>query len=340
MLFQEKNGSNNNEMSQTEMASIENLKTALRGFELSCEFKNFPLTFVNALRRILLSSIPTVVVNDVEILKNTSQLPHEMLKHRVKMLPINVLPSDSSTIKDAKIELRVFPDPSENVRTLTTNDFVFESGREDLILKDRDLKTPLLFLRLRQNEEVHLKANLGIAVEGVSHLCNVSTSWHVDPERMKNDRKIWIEKGLDPREFDNFEYQKSYAVNEKNDPYWFDMSLESKGVMQTKDVLNLAVAILRKNVSDFMKEALDNIRRSEEKDTYVISVVNGGHTIGGLFQEVLYGDMNVRYVGYDIRHPLKTDMDIPLVTDKTPESVLKNARDSIEEYCKVLEKAL
>ena len=340
MLFQEKNGSNNNEMSQTEMASIENLKTALRGFELSCEFKNFPLTFVNALRRILLSSIPTVVVNDVEILKNTSQLPHEMLKHRVKMLPINVLPSDSSTIKDAKIELRVFPDPSENVRTLTTNDFVFESGREDLILKDRDLKTPLLFLRLRQNEEVHLKANLGIAVEGVSHLCNVSTSWHVDPERMKNDRKIWVEKGLDPREFDNFEYQKSYAVNEKNDPYWFDMSLESKGVMQTKDVLNLAVAILRKNVSDFMKEALDNIRRSEEKDTYVISVVNGGHTIGGLFQEVLYGDMNVRYVGYDIRHPLKTDMDIPLVTDKTPESVLKNARDSIEEYCKVLEKAL
>jgi len=340
VLFQEKNGSNNNEMSQTEMASIENLKTALRGFELSCEFKNFPLTFVNALRRILLSSIPTVVVNDVEILKNTSQLPHEMLKHRVKMLPINVLPSDSSTIKDAKIELRVFPDPSENVRTLTTNDFVFESGREDLILKDRDLKTPLLFLRLRQNEEVHLKANLGIAVEGVSHLCNVSTSWHVDPERMKNDRKIWVEKGLDPREFDNFEYQKSYAVNEKNDPYWFDMSLESKGVMQTKDVLNLAVAILRKNVSDFMKEALDNIRRSEEKDTYVISVVNGGHTIGGLFQEVLYGDMNVRYVGYDIRHPLKTDMDIPLVTDKTPESVLKNARDSIEEYCKVLEKAL
>jgi DNA-directed RNA polymerase subunit L len=157
---------------------------------------------------------------------------------------------------------------------------------------------------------------------------------------MKNDRKIWVEKGLDPREFDNFEYQKSYAVNEKNDPYWFDMSLESKGVMQTKDVLNLAVAILRKNVSDFMKEALDNIRRSEEKDTYVISVVNGGHTIGGLFQEVLYGDMNVRYVGYDIRHPLKTDMDIPLVTDKTPESVLKNARDSIEEYCKVLEKAL
>jgi len=327
-------------MSQIEMASIENLKTTTRGFELSCEFKSFPLTFVNALRRILLSTVPTVVVNEVEILKNTSQLPHEMLKHRVKMLPINVSPSDSATIKDAKIELRMLPDPAEGVRTVTTNDFVVESGREELILKDRDLGTPLLFLRLRQNEEVHLKANLGVAVEGVSHLCNVSTSWHVDPERMKNDRKIWVEKGLDPREFDNFEYQKSYAINEKGEPYWFDMSLESKGVLQAKDVLKLSVAILRKNVTDFMKEALDSIRRSEEKDTYVISVANGGHTIGGLFQELLYSDMNVKYVGYDIRHPLKTDMDIPLVTDKTPESVLKSAKESIEEYCKLVEKAL
>jgi DNA-directed RNA polymerase subunit L len=331
-------------MSQTEMASIENLKTSLRGFELSCEFKNFPLTFVNALRRILLSSIPTVVVNEVEIIKNTSQLPYEMLKHRVKMLPINVLPSDSSTIKDGTLELDIKPDSSENVRTITTDDFTYESANgtksSDLILKDRDLKSPLLFLRLRQNEEVHLKANLGLGIEGVSQLCNVSTSWHVDPERMKNDRKVWVEKGLDAREFDNFEYQKSYAINENGDPYWFDMSLESKGVMQTKDVLKLALAILQKKLSDFMKEALDNIRRSEEKDTYVISVTTGGHTIGGLCQEVLYSDKNVQYVSYDIRHPLKVDMELPLVTGKTPESLLKTAKETIEEYCKVVEKAL
>jgi DNA-directed RNA polymerase alpha subunit len=327
-------------MSGIEMASIENLKTSNKGFELSCEYKNFPLTFVNAIRRILLSSIPTVVVNDVEILKNTSQLPHEMLKHRVKMLPINVSPSESSVIKDTKIEIRVFPDTAEEIRTITTDDFAIESSRQGIILKDRDLDTPLLFLRLRQNEELHIKANLTLATEGVSQLCNVSTSWHVDPERMKNDRKIWIEKGLDAREFDNFEYQKSYAVNEKNEPYWFDMSIESKGVMKTSDVLRMALVILRKNVTDFMKEALDNIRRSEDKDTYVISVTSGGHTIGGLFQEILYSDMNVKYVGYDIRHPLKSDMDIPLVTDKSPESVLKSAKELIEEYCKIVEKAL
>ena len=108
MPFQEKNGSNNNEMAEHQMASIENLKTSNRGFELSCDFVNFPISFVNALRRILLSNIPTVATQNIEIITNTTQLPHEMLKHRVEMLPINVLPSDSATIKDAKIELKTF----------------------------------------------------------------------------------------------------------------------------------------------------------------------------------------------------------------------------------------
>ena len=58
------------------------------GYEYHCEFKHAPVSFVNSIRRILLSDIPTVVVRDVEILENTSQIPHEMLKHRVEMLPV------------------------------------------------------------------------------------------------------------------------------------------------------------------------------------------------------------------------------------------------------------
>jgi DNA-directed RNA polymerase alpha subunit len=68
MSFKEKNGLNNNEMSQNTMASIEKVKTSNRGFELSYELRNFPVTFVNAIRRLVLSSIPTVVIRDVQIL--------------------------------------------------------------------------------------------------------------------------------------------------------------------------------------------------------------------------------------------------------------------------------
>ena len=78
-------------------SNMENMKISNRGFELSCELKNVPVAFVNAIRRILLSAIPTVVIRDIQILDNTTQMPHEMLKHRVEMLPINVSPDDATT---------------------------------------------------------------------------------------------------------------------------------------------------------------------------------------------------------------------------------------------------
>jgi DNA-directed RNA polymerase alpha subunit len=127
------------------MASVENIKVSNHGFELGCELRNFPVSFVNGLRRILIGNIPTVVVRDVKIIENTTQLPHEMLKHRMEMLPIKVAPTDSTTIKDAKIRIRIFPD-TENVetRTITTDDFVVDSANPNIIMKDRDLDTPCL----------------------------------------------------------------------------------------------------------------------------------------------------------------------------------------------------
>jgi len=324
-----------------QMASIENFKTSNRGFELSCEFVNFPISMVNALRRILLSNIPTVAIQNVEIVTNTSQLPHEMLKHRAEMLPVNVLPSESAIIKDTKVELRIFPDASDEARYITTDDFAIESSRSGILMRDRDIDEPMLFLRLRKGEEVYLKASLGVINETkhVGQICNASTWWKVDPEKAKAERKTFVEAGNDAREFDNFLIQKCFYTNEKGEPYWICMSIESIGVMSAKNCLKIAIDILRKKVNDYVTDALQNIRREQDK-TYSILTKHGGHTIGGLFQQVIYNDKNTNYVSYDITHPLKPDLKIQFCTDKSPESVLKTAKDSIEEYCNILEKVL
>ena len=80
------------------MSEINEVHESNRGYFYSCILKNFPVAFVNAIRRILLSEIPTVVLTDIRILENTTQLPHEMLKHRFSMLPINIHPSEVSLI--------------------------------------------------------------------------------------------------------------------------------------------------------------------------------------------------------------------------------------------------
>lgn len=323
------------------MATVENIKTSKKGFELSCEFKNFPVSFVNAIRRILIGQLPTVVIRDVQILENTTQLPHEMLKHRVEMLPVNVSPSDTALIKDAKIELRILPDKeNDRIRTITTDDFVVESGREHVLMRDRDLGTPLLFLRVRKGESVHIKARLALEAEQVSQVCTASTMWHVDPELAKEARKEFVEQGNDGRIFDNSIVQRYFSRDENGRPNWIDMFIESVGVLHSKELLKMAIGILKKRVDEYSREALENIQREADEGSYFVSMEKGGHTLGYLMQEVLYSDSNVNFVAYDIPHPLRNTMVLKFNTSKKPESILKTAKDAIDEYCSVVENSL
>jgi DNA-directed RNA polymerase subunit L len=323
------------------MASIENIKVSNRGFELGCELRNFPVSFVNGLRRTLIGNIPTVVVRDVKILENTTQLPHEMLKHRMEMLPIRVAPTDSTTIKDAKIVIRILPETEKaETRTITTDDFVISSVNPDIIMKDRDLDTPLLFLRVRKGESVHIEGRLALEHDQVSQVCTVTSGWHVDPELAKEARKAFVDAGNDVRIFDNSLVQRYYSRNENGRPNWFDFSVESVGVLTSKDILKMGVNILRKQVETYVKDALDNIQRESDENTYSVSLDQGGHTIGYLMQETIYSDSNVNFVSYDILHPLKKTMVLRFNTTKKPDSILKTAKDVIEEYCSVVEKSL
>lgn len=339
MSFKEKNGWNNNEMSRTNMAAITNLKTANSGFELTMELRNFPVTFVNALRRIALANIPTVVLRDVQIMENTTQMPHEMLKHRFEMLPINVSPDDAQTIRDVTVELQIVANPDQKgTQTVTTDNFTVQSGPQKVLMKDRDLDTPILFLRVRPNEAVRIKGSLVVETNNVSQVCTATTGWHPDPELVKIDRKNWVDAGNDPREFDNSRYQRSYSRDERGRPNWFDLRIESVGVLKSAKILNMAVTILRKQLADYMKEATNSIRRESDENSYSISLEQGGHTIGALLQEVIYSDTNVNFISYDIPHPLRKTMVMRFNTKKTPESILRTVKEAIEEYCAVVEK--
>jgi DNA-directed RNA polymerase subunit L len=324
-------------MAENTMASIENTQEGNCGYEYHCEFKNYPATFVNSIRRILLSDIPTVVVRDVEILENTTQIPHEMLKHRVEMLPVNVAPNDAGVIRDAKIELRILPAPQE--RMIFTNDFVITNGRETLLMGDRDTGAPLIFTKVRPNEVLHIKAGLAVETKTASQVCVSTLSYHIDPVIAEEERQLFIEDGGEPAVFDNFYIQRCYAKDEKGRPNWIDLNVESIGVIPAKELVRIASKILKQKISDYMEQALTNIARHKENE-YSITLNMGGHTELAVLQEVLYSDMNVNFVSYDIPHPLKTDTIVRFHTKSNPETTLKNAQQKLEEYCDILEKGV
>jgi DNA-directed RNA polymerase subunit L len=298
----------------------------------------FPVGFVNALRRIILSGIPTVVVRDVQILQNTTQLPHEMLKHRMEMLPINVSPEESGIIKDAKIELRLPVIKEEAI--VTTDDFTVEAGREGVLMKDPEFNTPCMFLKVRAGEEVHITARLAVESEGVSQVETATTCWHVSPETAKEQRKIYLkEHEKDPsagKYFDNFYVQRFYSRDERGRPNWFDLTIKSVGVLKAKQILQMAAQILRKRLDIYMTEAMKNIKHEKDENTYSVSLDMGGHTLGVLLQEVIYQD-EVQFVSYDVPHPLKPTMVLRFNSKKLPAKVLETAKKTIDEYCSAIE---
>jgi DNA-directed RNA polymerase subunit L len=314
------------------------ISTTTDGRELTAELFKFPVGFVNAIRRILLSGIPTVVIRDVQILQNTTQLPHEMLKHRMEMLPVNVTPDESGIIKDAKIELRMPAVKADQV--VTTDDFIVESGREGILMKDPEFETPCMFLKVRTGESVHITGRLAVEMEGVSQVETATTWWQVTPETAKEQRKLYIKEHPDDpsagKYFDNFLVQRFYSRNEKGRPNLFGLKIVSIGVIKARDLLMMAVNILRKRLDQYITEALKNIKHEKDEGTSSISLDMGGHTIGVLLQEVIYED-EVQFVSYDIPHPLKPTMVLRLNSKKTAEKVLETAKKIIEEYCSAVE---
>lgn len=316
---------------------MENVRTSVNGYRLDAELKNVPVSFVNALRRILLAEIPTVVVSNVQILENSSSMTHEMVRHRTEMLPVNVKAEEVAVVRDTKLELRVTAD--KEPREVTTDDFVATGPRGDVLLKDRDLGTPLLFMVLKPGESIHIKANLVIQSTKTSQVCVATFRNHIDPDVAKVDRDTFVAQvGDDPaaqreagRIFDTFHIQRSFHRNKDSGrPDWFDLTVESIGVTPARDLLKKAAEVLQEKINEFVK--LPILR--EEEGWYRIEVPGETHTLGALVQEMVYLANTTEFVSMDIGHPLVPKLAIRFNT-KTggPEAVIERFQKEASALC-------
>jgi DNA-directed RNA polymerase subunit L len=327
---------------------MESFTLSNNGYRLETEFKNVPVAFVNGLRRILLSEIPTVVVRDVQILDNSTKMIHEMLKHRVEMLPINVRPEETAVIRDTKIELRYLPPATPDLTRkeavdITSDDFAIDGPRPSIILKDRDLDQPLYFMRLQPTESIHVKASLAVETKGTSQVCVATFKNHIDQELAKLDKDSYVavagdddnERAMLAKVFDNYEIQRSYARDDEGRPYWFDFVVESIGVTPAKDLLKQAAMIFKKKIETWCENPIQR----EEGDWYSIETEEEGHTIGALAQILIY-NQKVNYVSYRIVHPLLPKMIVRFCSKIAPEKVIEKFKIEAVALCESILKTL
>ena len=133
------------------------------------KFNNIPRQYVNALRRLAISEVPTLAVDDLVILENSSVMHDEALAHRLGLIPLRtepgrfVMPHEcdcGSTLGCAKCRVLLVLDAeaTDKTKVVTSGEMVSEDEMARPVSKD----IPIVVLAPSQKLKFEAYARLGI----------------------------------------------------------------------------------------------------------------------------------------------------------------------------------
>jgi DNA-directed RNA polymerase subunit D len=136
---------------------------------ITVKFNNTPMQYINAIRRLSISEVPTLAIDDVVILENSSVMHDEAIAHRVGLIPLRtdlnrfVMPHDcdcKSTLGCSKCRVLLVLDSEANEKTK-----VVTSGEllsEDELVKPVSRDIPIIALAPNQKLKFEAYARLGV----------------------------------------------------------------------------------------------------------------------------------------------------------------------------------
>jgi|FLOH01.1.fsa_nt_gi DNA-directed RNA polymerase subunit D len=218
--------------------------------------------YANSLRRLMLSNVPTMAIEEVEFRTNSSILYDEIVAHRMGLLPL-------------KTDLKSFDEKSEVKFTLKAKGagYVYAGDLKSNDAKCKPVypKTPILKLIDKQDVELEATAKLGIGKEHMKW--SPGTVYYVQEPKIKiNNKHAEFEKMKDkypPKAFkkglldeqsilDNNLVDACAGINdnillvEYSDEN-FIFTVESWGQMEPKEIVETAVEIFNVQLNEFSK---------------------------------------------------------------------------------------
>ena len=250
-------------------------------------------SFVNALRRTILSDVETVSFDttdyqesDLTVLKNTCSLHNEFILHRIGLVPINIEDVDGFNPDKYKFILKKENNGNSEI-PVTTGDFVvknLESGaNEDTnkffpankITGDHILITILKNNPTGDGEAIHIEGKCSkgsgsmnsryspvscVVFINKKDKAKVQKAFEESIKQLENEPSADELKVL-ARRFDIEESERYFFIDENGDPNTFDFEIETIGVIPAVEIFRRAIKKLKERVVHFEKNmalALDS----------------------------------------------------------------------------------
>lgn len=318
---------------------------------------------------------------DVVIQKNDTPMTNEMLAHRIGLLPIHITEplkwNGDKYIFNLKVE-----GLTDSIRYVTSSDFQVlkkVDGEDEPVSVDAKQFFPVnsitgqtcIIASLqpavggeKQNIEILARATLGTGRENARFIpvsqCTYEYTRDNDPIRKEEMFNKWLvntkmirempDKTSEKyqalqREFNTMEVARCYLLSEKGEPFSFDYTIESVGVLTVPYIVQRAC-----EVGESMCSRYVNIDKGTLPSEITISTADSritgydflfrgqDHTLGNLLQTWLVenhidGTMEPKiiYAGYNIPHPLRDEMVLRIGVADGEEST---ARKAVSEACK------
>jgi DNA-directed RNA polymerase subunit L len=259
---------------------------------LSFTIENTDVSYVNALRRTILSDIPIVVFkttpyeeNKANILINTTRLHNEILKQRLSCIPICIPNLEETPIKNYLLELDV-ENKTDTTIIVTTQDFKIRDISSNTLLEDGIVKKifpPFIpptgngeyyidFVRLRPKisdeipgERIKLTCEFSISTARDDSMFNITGTCAYgctpDQEKMAEQLEIrkqkWKDEGKKEAEIKfeaaNWKLLEGLRYVKR---FSFDFIIQSVGIYENEQIIIKGCDVLLKKL-ELLKNAFD-----------------------------------------------------------------------------------
>ena len=283
------------------------------------------VSLANAIRRTILSDIPTVVFktapyeeNKANIIANTTRLNNEILKQRLSCIPIHIKNTDDFPLKNYILEVNV-ENITDTTMYVTTKDFVIKdvvSGKPISESKIREIFPAndytgyfIDFARLRPKvsdelpgEKINLTCELSVSTAKVDGMFNAASTcsygFTIDTVTqdalLEKHKQTWKDEGKNEAEIkfevENWKLLDGLRVTKKDS---FDFTIQSVGVYTNYELVNKACVILIEKLED-----IDTLIEKDElkieksmntmANSFDIILENEDYTIGKILEYCLY----------------------------------------------------
>ena len=290
----------------------------------SFTLENANVSIANALRRIILSEIPTVVFrtsphesNLVDFVINTSRMNNELIKQRISCIPIHITDIDFP-IKDYIVELDVLNE-TDSIIYATTNDFTITNINNNKSLTKSDVNKifppdPITndyieIVRLRpkisdvvNGEHIKLSAELDIGIAKEDSAFNVvsTCSYGASPDSLKINQ-VWSNimkelKATGKSKDDIESYKKDWLLLDAKrliEKDSFNFKIESVGPFSEMSIVYKGAYVMINKLKKFS----DNLQTDENMITesnstiqhcFDIILIDEDYTLGKVLEYILY----------------------------------------------------